>query len=93
MPGRPQPPRANALRHADFRTTLFGEANQTLAQKSFAERRKATPVNRCLGKTLKESRGPEIFSGALQHAYSRQLHLASQGYDRRVVDSFQSAFD
>ncbi|WP_374653212.1 ABC transporter ATP-binding protein [Dongia sp.] len=40
------------------------------------------------GKLVEVAESKDLSSGALAHAYSRQLLLASKGYDRAVIDAF-----
>ena len=45
------------------------------------------------GRIVETAASDDLATGALEHPYSRQLYLASQGYDRAVIDTFESAFD
>lgn len=44
------------------------------------------------GRIIETVASDDLAGGALAHPYSRQLHLASQGYDRDVIETFQSEF-
>ena len=45
------------------------------------------------GRIVETVASGDLATGALQHAYSRQLHLASQGYDPAAIAQFKDSFD
>ncbi len=45
------------------------------------------------GRIVETAASDDLATGTLEHPYSRQLYLASQGYDRAVVDQFVNDFD
>jgi peptide/nickel transport system ATP-binding protein len=44
------------------------------------------------GRIVETALSDDLATGALRHPYSRQLHLASLGYDRAVIEGLQSEF-